>query len=59
MSARGALHHQQLLGVPMQALSQQEIDWVNAYHQEVWHKVSPRVQDQQLLEWVKANTQPL
>lgn len=43
----------------VQALSQTEVDWVNAYHQEVWQKVSPRVQDSKLKEWIKTNTSPL
>lgn len=43
----------------LQALLQTEIDWVNAYHQEVWQKVSPRVKDPELLQWIKTHTQPL
>lgn len=44
----------------LQVLSSKEIEWVNAYHREVWEKVSPRLQsDKDLLAWVKQNTQPL
>ena len=44
----------------LQALSKKEIEWVNNYHQEVWTKVSPHLQqDADLLAWVKKNTQPL
>ena len=44
----------------VQVLSQKEIDWVNQYHQEVWDKVSPRLQhDVELLAWVKKHTEPL
>ena len=44
----------------LQALSEKEVEWVNNYHQEVWTKVSPRLQhDADLLAWVKKNTQPL
>lgn len=36
-------------------LSQEEIDWVNNYHQQVWEKVSPLVEGN-ALTWLKQNT---
>ena len=43
----------------LQVLSKKELDWVNAYHQEVWKKVSPRIQQKDLLAWLEKNTSPL
>ena len=41
-------------------MTQREVDWVDAYHQEVWDKVSPLLQDQpEVLEWLRTNTVPL
>ncbi len=40
-------------------LSDSEVDWVNSYHKEVWEKVSPRVEDEKVLQWLKQNTAPL
>lgn len=39
-------------------LSQEEVDWVNSYHQEVWEKVSPLVEGN-ALEWLRTNTRPI
>ncbi|KAI5077889.1 hypothetical protein GOP47_0007713 [Adiantum capillus-veneris] len=39
-------------------LSQEDIDWVNNYHQDVWEKVSPLVEGN-TLAWLKQNTRPL
>jgi Xaa-Pro aminopeptidase len=39
-------------------MSPKEIEWVNAYHAEVWDKVSPRL-DGAALEWLRASTAPL
>lgn len=47
-------------GVPVQIMTRREVDWVDTYHQEVWDKVSPRLQDQpDILEWLRVNTAPL
>lgn len=58
------LGFQKLTYVPIQInlvdlalLSQEEIEWVNNYHQEVWEKVSPLVEGN-ALEWLKQNTRP-
>ena len=42
----------------MQILSASEIQWVNAYHKEVWEKVSPRLSGN-VLEWLRQNTAPI
>jgi Xaa-Pro aminopeptidase len=39
-------------------MTQMERDWVDAYHAEVWDKVSPRVSGA-ALEWLRINTAPL
>ena len=39
-------------------LSKSEVDWVNAYHMEVWEKASPRMSGA-VLEWLRENTAPL
>lgn len=44
--------------VRAQVLSDVEVEWVNAYHAEVWDKASPRMSGD-ALEWLRANTAPL
>ncbi|MCO5599448.1 hypothetical protein L7F22_053552 [Adiantum nelumboides] len=39
-------------------LSEEDIDWLNNYHQEVWEKVSPLVEGN-TLAWLKENTRRL
>jgi Xaa-Pro aminopeptidase len=39
-------------------LSKQEIAWVNAYHAQVWDKISPQL-DGEAKTWLEAATQPL
>ena len=41
-----------------QVLSESEVAWVDAYHAEVWDKVSPRLSGD-VLEWLRENTKPL
>ena len=41
------------------ALNQDEIEWVNSYHQEVWDAVSPLVEDEDVKQWLKDATSPL
>lgn len=39
---------------------QKEVEWVDAYHAEVWEALSPRLQDApEELEWLRAATSPL
>ena len=42
----------------LQALAASELAWVDAYHAEVWEKVSPRLSGAPL-EWLRINTAPL
>eukprot|EP00884_Botryococcus_braunii_P009047 jgi/Botrbrau1/18143/Bobra.53_1s0015.2 len=44
--------------IDIELLSKKEIDWINAYHAEVWEKVSPRLSGE-VLEWLKSNTAPI
>ncbi len=39
-------------------LSEQELDWLNNYHQLVWQKVSPLL-DQETQNWLKEACSPL
>lgn len=46
----------------MSLLSHSERVWVDAYHKEVWEKVSPLLQseeDKEALAWLKRETAPL
>lgn len=43
----------------MQVLTEAEIDWINNYHKEVREKVSPRLEDKEVLQWLEDNTQPI
>jgi len=61
------LDFERLTLVPLQAkmidlslLTDQEKRWVDQYHEEVWAKVSPRLEGQtEPLEWLRKHTQPL
>ena len=37
-------------------LTTEEIEWVNQYHKTVYEKLSPRIEDAAVLEWLKART---
>lgn len=40
--------------------SQKEIDWVDAYHRQVWEALSPRLQgEEEELAWLREATSPL
>ena len=47
------------LNVPVQVLTDAEVEWINNYHKDVWEKASPRIQDKDVLKWLEMNTQPL
>lgn len=40
-------------------LSADEIGWLDGYHQQVWDKLSPRVEDKRVREWLWEKTRPL
>ena len=58
---------EQLTMVPIQTrmikldmMTNDEIEWLNAYHQDVWTKVSPLLKDnERALKWLKENTKPI
>eukprot|EP00898_Chlorokybus_atmophyticus_P005799 jgi/Chlat1/621/Chrsp103S08590 len=42
----------------LEIMSESEVQWLNAYHTQVWEKVSPLIQGD-ALEWLRRNTQPV
>jgi Xaa-Pro aminopeptidase len=42
----------------LQLMSDEEINWLNDYHAEVWNKVSPLVKDNAKI-WLQRNTRPI
>jgi Xaa-Pro aminopeptidase len=45
---------------PLLAAPQKEIDWVDAYHRQVWEVLSPRLAGQEEeLAWLQQATAPL
>lgn len=42
----------------LQLMSDEEINWLNDYHAEVWNKVSPLVKDDAKI-WLQRNTRPI
>ncbi|GLI66862.1 hypothetical protein VaNZ11_010849 [Volvox africanus] len=61
------LGFERLTFVPLQAklidtslMSPDEVSWVDRYHEDVWTRVSPRLQAQpDVLGWLRVNTRPL
>ncbi|KAL4428500.1 hypothetical protein ABPG75_002589 [Micractinium tetrahymenae] len=46
--------------IAKELLSQKEVDWVNAYHRQVWEALSPRLQgEEEELAWLREATSPL
>ncbi|KAI7835935.1 hypothetical protein COHA_010169 [Chlorella ohadii] len=46
--------------IAKERLSQKEIEWVNAYHKQVWEALSPRLAgEEEELAWLKEATSPL
>jgi Xaa-Pro aminopeptidase len=39
-------------------MTQEEVDWVNRYHQEVYRRLSPRLNEEQK-EWLRNKTREL
>ncbi|TWS22274.1 aminopeptidase P family protein, partial [Tsukamurella conjunctivitidis] len=37
-------------------LTAEEIEWVNQYHQSVYEKLAPRIEDEAVLAWLKERT---
>ena len=40
-------------------LTTAEIEWLNQYHAKVWEKLSPKIEDPAVLEWLKARTEAI
>ena len=60
---KGYLSFECLTYIPIQTklmdlsiMSEDEIAWVNKYHEQVWEKISPRVQKDEVKEWLRAAT---
>ncbi|KIY53464.1 putative Xaa-Pro aminopeptidase P [Fistulina hepatica ATCC 64428] len=46
--------------IDVSLLSPREKEWVDAYHAEIWRKVSPLLSgDQETLDWLRRETEPL
>ncbi|KAA8497147.1 putative Xaa-Pro aminopeptidase P [Porphyridium purpureum] len=47
--------------IAVELLSQEERDWIDLYHREVWDSISPRISenDTVTLNWLRASTTPL
>lgn len=44
----------------VELMTPQDVAWVDAYHAEVWEKVSPRLEGQKdVLAWLQTHTQPM
>jgi Xaa-Pro aminopeptidase len=60
---KGYLSFECLTFIPIQTklmdlkiMSDDEIAWVNRYHEQVWEKISPRVQKEEVKEWLQKAT---
>jgi Xaa-Pro aminopeptidase len=60
---KGYLNFECLTFIPIQTklmdltiMSEDEIAWVNKYHEQVWEKISPRVQKAEVKEWLQKAT---
>ena len=60
---KGYLNFECLTFIPIQTklmdltiMSEDEIAWVNKYHEQVWEKISPRVQKAEVKEWLRKAT---
>jgi Xaa-Pro aminopeptidase len=45
--------------ISYQLLSQEEIHWINDYHNQVYQQISPLIADDEVLEWLKKQCFPL
>jgi len=44
--------------IDVELMAPWELDWLDQYHRDVWHRLSPLVEDQ-TLEWLRQATSPL
>ncbi|KAK4525860.1 hypothetical protein GAYE_SCF17G3769 [Galdieria yellowstonensis] len=40
-------------------LTDEEVTWINSYHEECWNKVSPLLKEEMAVQWLKERTHPL
>ena len=40
-------------------MAPKDVEWLNAYHAQVWEKVSPRVEDEETKAWLRDATKPV
>jgi|TARA_B110000503_G_scaffold141098_1_gene233670 Xaa-Pro aminopeptidase len=45
--------------IDWELMAAKDVEWLNAYHVAVWEKVSPRVEDKNVLAWLKTATKPV
>lgn len=45
--------------IAVESLNDQEIDWVNSYHSQVWDNISPRLSCKKDLDWLRVKTAPI
>ena len=43
-------------GLDLSMLSKEEIEWINSYHKTVYEKLSPLIEEESLLEFLKDET---
>ena len=62
----GYLGFKRLTHIPIQVkmidrylLGNEGMEWVNAYHRDVWEKVNPLLSSDKAREWLFNNTQPM
>ena len=46
-------------GLDLSILTSEEIEWINSYHKEVYEKLSPLINEESLLEFLKEETSPI
>ena len=46
-------------GIDPALMTKSEIRWLNDYHQQVYEKIAPRIQDKSVRDWLKEATKPI
>ncbi|MFV9875462.1 MAG: aminopeptidase P family protein [Rickettsiales endosymbiont of Dermacentor nuttalli] len=45
--------------IKLDLLTSHEVDWINGYHKQIWDKISPLINDQIVLKWLKIAVEPI
>ncbi|EME30134.1 X-Pro dipeptidase [Galdieria sulphuraria] len=45
--------------IDLNLLTDEELAWINRYHEECWNKVSPHLKDEKAFKWLQEKTCPL